>query len=54
MSRQARRNLTTGFRAEVTTKGDKALSDLARMFEVHANQIRADFRGDGRCTRRAP
>ena len=54
MSRRARWNHTPGFKAEVATKGDEALSEPAGMFDVQANQIRAGFGGDGQYTRRGP
>ena len=42
MSRRPRRNHTGGFKAKVALaawKGEKPLLELARQFDVHANQI---------------
>ena len=42
MSRRPRRNHTAAFKAKVALaaiKGEKALSELAQLFDVHANQI---------------
>jgi transposase len=42
MSRRPRRNHSATFKAKVALaaiKGEKALSELAEQFEVHANQI---------------
>ena len=42
MSRRARRNHTPAFKAKValaTVKGEKTLSELAQLFDVHPNQI---------------
>ncbi len=42
MSRRARRNHTPAFKAKVALaaiKGEKTLSELARLFDVHPNQI---------------
>lgn len=54
MTRQTRWNHTARFKADVTPKGDKTLADLAQIFDLHTNQIRAELRGDGRGTRLAP
>jgi transposase-like protein len=42
MSRRARRNHTPAFKAKVALaaiKGEKTLSELAQLFDVHPNQI---------------
>jgi transposase len=42
MSRRPRRNHTAAFKAKVALaaiKGEKTLSELAQLFDVHANQI---------------
>ena len=42
MSRRPRRNHTATFKAKVALaaiKGEKTLSELAQLFDVHANQI---------------
>ena len=42
MSRRARRNHTPAFKAKVAlaaVKGEKTLSELAQLFDVHPNQI---------------
>lgn len=42
MTRRARRNHTSAFKARVAMaalKGDKTLAELAQAFDVHANQI---------------
>src|SRR5258708_1379298 len=42
MSRRARRNLTPAFKAKVAlaaVRGEKTLSELAQLFDVHPNQI---------------
>jgi transposase-like protein len=42
MSRRPRRNHTPGFKAKVALaaiKGEKTLSELAQLFDVHPNQI---------------
>ena len=42
MSRRARRNHTAAFKAKVALaaiKGEKTLSELAQLFDVHPNQI---------------
>ena len=42
MSRRPRRNHTASFKAKVALaaiKGEKTLSELAQLFDVHANQI---------------
>jgi transposase-like protein len=42
MTRRTRRNHTAAFKAKVALaalKGDKTLSDLAQVFDVHPNQI---------------
>jgi transposase len=43
MARRARRNHTPAFKAKAALaaiKGEKALSELAQQFDVHANQIK--------------
>ena len=42
MTRRARRNHTSAFKAKVAVaalKGDRTLAELAQAFDVHANQI---------------
>jgi transposase-like protein len=42
MSRRARRNHTPAFKAKVAlaaVRGEKTLSELAQLFDVHPNQI---------------
>ncbi len=42
MTRRSRRNHTAGFKAKVALaaiKGEKTLSELAELFDVHPNQI---------------
>jgi transposase-like protein len=42
MNRRARRNHTAAFKAKVALaaiKGEKTLSELAQLFDVHPNQI---------------
>ena len=42
MTRRARRNHTAAFKAKVALaalKGEKTLTELAQLFDVHANQI---------------
>ena len=44
MTRRARRNHTPAFKAKVALaaiKGEKTLSELAQLFDVHPNQITA-------------
>ena len=42
MTKRTRRNHTPGFKAKVALaamKGDKTLTELAQLFDVHPNQI---------------